>query len=169
MKLKLNGEFAKRHVGVALLMLGLSCWFGYDGFVRYPATPAAELYKSIEGSDAPEGFNLEGFKRQKTQTQYGFTVLSLLAAIIIGGHVWLLSKFNFEFDDTGFTFAGKRFAYSDIKRVDRSKWASKGIIVVNGIKLDAWHHAGVKEFVANMEKFGDEKIRETTDAAPDKG
>ena len=150
MKLTLNREFATRHVGVALLMLGLSCWFGYDGFVRYPATPAAELYKSIEGSDAPEGFNLEAFKVQKTQTQYGFTFLTFLASLVIGGHVWLLSKFRFEYDDESYTFAGRRVAIKDIKSVDRSQWEKKGIIRVDGIKLDAWHHAGVKEFVEKL-------------------
>ena len=150
MKLTLNREFATRHVGVALLMLGLSCWFGYDGFVRYPATPAAELYRSIEGSDAPAGFNLEAFKVQKTQTQYGFTFLTLLASLVIGGHVWLLSKFRFEYDDESYTFAGRRVAIRDIKSVDRSQWEKKGIIRVDGIKLDAWHHAGVKEFVEKL-------------------
>ena len=150
MKLTLNREFATRHVGVALLMLGLSCWFGYDGFVRYPATPAAELYRSIEGSDAPAGFNLEAFKTQKTQTQYGFTFLTLLASLVIGGHVWLLSKFRFEYDDESYTFAGRRVAIRDIKSVDRSQWEKKGIIRVDGIKLDVWHHAGVKEFVAKL-------------------
>ena len=150
MKLTLNREFATRHVGVALLMLGLSCWFGYDGFVRYPATPAADLYRSIEGSDAPAGFNLEAFKVQKTQTQYGFTLLTFLAALVIGGHVWLLSKFRFEFDDESYTFAGKRVAIKDVKSVDRSQWEKKGIVKVDGIKLDAWHHVGVKEFVEKL-------------------
>lgn len=150
MKLTLNREFAMRHVGVAFLMLGLSCWFGYDGFVRYPATPAAELYKSIEGSDAPVGYNLEAFKAQKTQTQYGFTFLTFLAAVVIGGHVWLLSKFKFEYDDESYVFAGKRVAINDIKSIDRSLWEKKSIIKVDGIKLDAWHHAGVKEFVEKL-------------------
>ena len=31
--LKLNREFFLRHLGVALLMFGLGCWFGYDGYV----------------------------------------------------------------------------------------------------------------------------------------
>ena len=150
MKLTLNREFAMRHVGVALLMLGLSCWFGYDGFVRYPATPAAELYKTIEGSDAPAGFNLEAFKTQKTQTQYGFTFLTFLAAVVIGGHVWLISKFKFEYDDESYVFAGKRVAIKDIKSVDRSLWERKSIIKVDGIKLDAWHHVGVQEFVEKL-------------------
>lgn len=154
MKLKLNGEFAKRHLFVAVLMAGLGCWFGYDGLVAYPSTEAAALYRSIEGSDAPEGFDLEAFKRQKTQTQYGFTVLSLLAAILVGGHLYRESKFSFEYDDDGFVVNGKRHAYADVTSVDIGKWEKKGIFVISGygfkVKLDAWHHVGVKEFFAKL-------------------
>ena len=150
MKLKLNREYAMRHLFVTLLMLGLGGWFGYDGFVRYPATPAAELYKSIEGSDAPAGFNLEAFKVQKTKTQYGFTFLCLLAALIVGTNLYRASAFSFEFDEAGFVYRGRRRAYSDIKKVDRAQWAKKGIIRVDGITLDAWHHQGVREFVEKL-------------------
>ena len=149
-RLKLNREFAVRHVGVALLMFGLGCYFGYDGFVGYPSAPAAELYRSSEGRDAPEGVDLEAFKRQKTQSQYGFLILSMLAAVLIGGHVWAISRFDFSFDDEGFSCGGRRFAYSDVKSVDWSKWTSKGIVVVDGIRLDAWHHEGVKAFAAKL-------------------
>ena len=150
MKITLNREYAMRHLFTTVLMLGLGGWFGYDGFVGYPATPAADLYRSIEGSDAPAGLDLEAFKRQKIQTQYGFMILTLLAAIVIGGHVWMLSGFRFEFDDESYTFAGKRVAIKDVKSVDRSQWEKKGIVKLDGIKLDAWHHAGVKEFVAKL-------------------
>ena len=151
MKLKLNREYATRHLFVTLLMLGLGGWFGYDGFVRYPATPAAELYKSIEGSDAPPSLDLEAFKRQKTQTQYGFTILSLFVALVVGSRLAKSARFQFEFDDEGYVFRGRRHAYADIRTVDRSKWEKKGIVKVNGITLDSWHHLGVKEFVAKLD------------------
>lgn len=150
MKLTLNREYATRHLFVTLLMFGLSGWFGYDGFVRYPATPAAELYKSIEGNEAPEGFNLEKFKDQKTKTQYGFTILTLAAALIVGSGLLTAYRFQFEFDDEGFVYAGRRRAYSEIKKVDWSKWKKKGIVKVDGIVLDAWHHVGVKEFAEKL-------------------
>lgn len=151
MKLKLNGEYAGRHLFVTLLMVGLCGWFGYDGFVRYPATPAAALYKSIEGSDAPAGFDLEAFKAQKTKTQYGFTFLTLFVALVVGSRLAKSARFKFEFDDEGYVYRGRRHAYSDIKKVDRSKWEKKGIIKVNGIELDSWHHLGVKEFVEKLD------------------
>jgi len=155
MKLTLNKDFARRHLGVALLMAALGCWFGYDGLVRYPATPAAELYRKIEGSDAPTGFDLDAFKRQKTQTQYGFTLLSLLAALVIGGHLWAVSKADVSFDDEGFVVSGRRHVWSDVASIDRKDWDRKGIVVLrlsdgSSLKLDAWHHTGVKEFHAKL-------------------
>lgn len=156
MKLTLNKEFARRHLFVVVLMAGLGCWFGYDGFVGYPKTDAGDLYKVIEGENAPVGFNLEKFKDQKIKTQYGFTFLSLLAAAVVGVHLLQVSKFAFEFDDDGFVWGGKRYAYGDIKEVDRSQWAKKGIVTISGagfkVKLDSWHQVGVKEFEAKLPK-----------------
>ena len=53
-RLKLNPEFFYRHLAVCILMLGMGCWFGYDGLVAYPNTPAAELYEKIEMLTASE-------------------------------------------------------------------------------------------------------------------
>jgi len=150
MKLTLNREYAMRHLFVTLLMIGLGGWFGYDGFVRYPATPAAELYKSIEGSDAPEGFDLEAFKVQKTKTQYGFTILAFFVALVVGSRLHKSYAFDFSFDDEGFVYRGRRHTYDAVKKVDRSQWEKKGILVVDGITLDSWHHIGVKEFAEKL-------------------
>lgn len=150
MKLKLNREYAQRHLFVTLLMLGLGGWFGYDGFIRYPSTSAHDLYVEIEKAEPPAGFELEAFKKQKTQTQYGFTVLCLLASAIVGLRLLKNSKFDFSFDDEGFEWKGVRHVYGDIKKVDDSAWESKRITritVDEGVcTLDAWHHVGVKEF-----------------------
>lgn len=155
MKLALNKEYARRHMFVTVVMTALGLWFGYDGFVRYPATPAAELYRSIEGADAPEGYDLEGFKRQKTQTQYGFTALSLLAALVVGLRLWKASRFEFEFDESGFTVGGRRYGDADIAAIDSRRWKSKSILTLklkDGTKvvLDAWHHVGVKDFAKHL-------------------
>ena len=151
MKLTINREYAMRHLFVVIVMLGLGCWFGYDGFVRYPATPAAELYRSIDGSDAPENFDLEAFKAQKTKTQHSFTVLVLLVALVVGTNLYRSFRFQFEFDDTGYVYRGRRRRYEEIRVVDWSRWAKKGIVKVDGITLDSWHHVGVKDFAARLE------------------
>lgn len=153
MKLKLNKEYAQRHLFVTVLMAGLCGWFGYDGFIRYPSMSAADLYRSIEKSDPPAGMSLDTFKRQKTQTQYGFTVITLLAALVVGLRLLKSAKFDFEFDENAFTFRGRKFTRADIVQIDRSKWEKKSIAVLKlkdgeKIVLDAWHHTGVKEFLS---------------------
>ena len=96
-KLKLNPEFFRRHFAVCLLMVGLGCWFGYDGLVSYPKTPAAELYEKIEKAKAPDGYPLEAFKRQKIKSQYGFAALCLVAAALIGINISAAAFFRFEY------------------------------------------------------------------------
>ena len=149
-RLRLNPEYAKRHLFVTLLMVALGCWFGYDGFIGYPATPAAELYKSIEGRDASEGCDLDAFKQQKIGTQYGFTILAFFAAAVVGSRLMRNRRFKFGYTDEFYIYRGRRHPISSIKKVDRSKWEKKGIIRVDGITLDSWHHLGVKEFVEKL-------------------
>ncbi len=150
-RLTLNPEFFRRHLAVCILMFGMGVWFGYDGFVAYPKTPAAELYESIEKSKPPEGFPLEAFKRQKIQSQYGFMALCIAASALIGLNLALVARFRFEYDEKSFIWRGKSHPLSDVKSVDRGAWEKKGIVKLDltdgsRITLDAWHHVGVKEF-----------------------
>lgn len=158
MKMTLNQDYARRHLFVTVLMLGLGLWFGYDGLVTYPKMTPAELYRSIEKAEPPAEWTiekLEAFKRQKTQTQYGFAALSLLAALTIGLRLKKSADFDFEFDERGFKHNGQEFTREDIAEVDRSNWEKKSIAVLklkNGrsVTLDAWHHLGVKDFLASL-------------------
>ena len=150
MKLRLNREFFLRHLFVAVFLAGLSCWFGYDGFVRYPRTDARELYVSIEGSEPPSGCDLEAFKAQKTKSQHGFAFLALLASAIVSLHLLAVSRLRVSYDDGGFVFGGKGYAYGDVKSVDDSAWEAKGrskAALSDGrtLVLDSWHHVGAKE------------------------
>lgn len=161
MKLRLNPEYAGRHLFVTVLMFGLAGWFGYDGFAVYPRTPAAELYKSIEKTDPPPDWTpgmLEDFRRQKTQTQYGFFAFTLLAGLIVGLRLLKAARFDFSCDAEGFVCGGRRYSWSQIVSADRRRWQGKGILaleVADGaakrrITLDSWHHLGVKEFEAML-------------------
>ena len=159
MQLKLNKEYAFRHLFAIAVMVGMGLWFGYDGFIRYPKTEAAELYRSIEGEEPQPGIKLEAFKTQKTHTQYGFTFICLFIALVVGSRLNRERKFRFEFDDKGFTTnEGKFYAYSEIVEIDRTRWENKQLIVLTvkddnnqpkRILLDGWHHLGVKELVTN--------------------
>ena len=150
MKLKINREFLRRHLFSLSVFVVLGGWFGFDAFVRYPRSDARALYVSIEKSWPGDNVDLESFKAQKVQTQRLMASFALLAASLVGLHLLCVARFRFEFDDAGFSIGDRRFKYSDIKDVDRSKWEEKGVLTVSGdgfkIRLDAWHHIGVKEF-----------------------
>ena len=131
MKPKLNREYVLRHLGVAALMLGMSCWFLYDGAVKYPKQDDA-FFEQIH---------------QKRETaiarQYQFSAISFLAAAVIAGLVGLESRRRFEF--------GKE----DVAEMDFSKWERKRIAYAKlkdgrTVPLDAWHFAGVREFLAEL-------------------
>lgn len=158
MELNLNREFAIRHLGVAVLFVALACWFGYDGFVRYPSLSAHDIYVSIEKSEPKAGADLEAFKQQKIKTQYGFTGLCLLAGAVVALGVLRNKLSTLTWDNDGMcgTLTGGRpLAFSDISGVEDEQWARKGIIVFlakdgRRVKLDAWHHTGVEELVAKI-------------------
>lgn len=158
MKITLNQDYARRHLFVTVLMAALGLWFGYDGLITYPKMTAADLYRSIEKAEPPAEWTSEklaAFKTQKTQTQYGFAALSLLAALTIGLRLKKAAGFDFEFDESGFTYRGEKFTREDIAEVDRSAWERKSIAVLKlksglNVTLDAWHHVGIKEFLASV-------------------
>lgn len=160
MKLKLNREYAARHLFVTFVMLSLFCWFGFDAVVRYPATDPKVLYVSIEGAEPPANFDLESFKAQKTKTQYGFSLATLIVALVVGLRLLNAWHLDFAFDDDGFSYNGRRFAYGDIKNLTLTRWKKLGIlafsVVIDGanhrIVLDSWHHEGVKDFFAQLQK-----------------
>ena len=132
-RLRLNREFAVRHLGVALLMLGLSGWFAYDGYVAYP-----------ERGD--EWFEQQHLRKENAiRRQREFMVLAFIAAIVVAGHVGIVSTFDFSYDEEGFACGGVSRKFADVKNVDWSKWETKGIVKVDGIVLDAWHHVGVRD------------------------
>lgn len=137
-RLKVNPEFFRRHLFVTVLMAGLGGWFGYDGFVKYP-------------SESDEFFASRHLERETaTERQKQFMALSLLASLAVGLHLLKICRFSFAFDDEGFEYKGVRRSYSEIADVDRSLWEKKGILKVDGIVLDSWHHLGVKEFAAKV-------------------
>ena len=138
MRLRPNPEFVRRHLFVAVLMAAMGGWFGYDGYVNYPSQDDAFFAdRHLERENA--------IRRQKE-----FMLLALAASALVGGHLWAVTRFRFEFDETTFTWRGERKAIADVREIDRSQWAKKGILKVDGIKLDAWHHLGVKEFESKL-------------------
>jgi len=140
MKLTLNREYATRHLGVAALFLGLAGWFLYDAVFVYPNLPA------------------DGEHHTTVEFQYSFAALLAFAAIVIAGRVWANWRTRIvEWDETRMwgPGVGAPLAFSEIVGVEDARWEKKGIIVFlardgRRVKLDAWHHAGVRELAAQI-------------------
>lgn len=156
---KLNREFAVRYLFVALLMLGLGGWFGYDGFVRYPSLPAATLYADCHGGEAPVSAEAaEKFRATAIPRQKQFMALSLLASFLVGACLVRAVRFRFSWDETGFAVGDRRYTFAEIVAVETKRWEKKGILVLRlpagAVTLDAWHHAGVEAFRARLKAEG---------------
>lgn len=154
MKLKLNREFAVRHLFVTVLLAAMGCWFAYDGYVTYPSMTPEALYEKIEHSQPPSHEAALKVYENAIPRQKQFMGLCLLGSLIVGLGVFRAWRFDFEYDDAGFTWNGRRMTFADIKSVDDSQWKKKGILKLNTpfgrITLDAWHNTGVDAFRAKL-------------------
>ena len=149
-KLVLNREYLTRHVFGAVVFLAMGAWFGYDGFVRYPAADAAALYETIEGAKPPAGADLGKFKRQKCASQRIFSAVLLVVGVVIALRLAQSARFRFSWGDDGFSAGSREYSYDDIVSVDSSRWEKNSVFSVcvpsYRIVLDGWHHNGVSEF-----------------------
>lgn len=154
-KLKLNMEFAFRHIAVAVAALGLSAWFAFDGFVTYPAENEAALRKdpSLEPANLPH-------PERKINEQFIFSGVTGFGAIVIlllllaeAGKSLSLENGKLKGSLTG----GTEIPLEDIASVDESLWEKKNIAFLvpkysKRIKLDAWHFKGAKEIYLEVKQ-----------------
>lgn len=142
MKLKLNLEYAMRHLGVTILMFGLGMYFLYDAIFVYPYLTEADGHHTT------------------VEFQYSMAAILTLFAVVVGIRLFCNFKRTLEWDDSqmcGSVTGGVSVAFSDIAYCDRRQWDSKGIIVVytknnKHFVLDSWHHNGVKELEERFPK-----------------
>ena len=161
MKLQLNREFARRHLGVALLMAGLCGWFLYDGAIVYPQKD--DVYFE----------QLHTQKQRAIDRQFQFAGLTGLAAIIIALGVLRNKRRTLEWDEAqmcGTLTGGKPLAFAEVEGVDARRWKSKGILVVfakdgRHFILDTWHHTGAKELAEKLMSIVTERARTNVESA----
>ena len=159
MKLKLNREFAMRHMFVALLLTGMGGWFAYDGYVTYPSMTPEALYERIEHAPAPSREAAEKVYSNAIPRQKQFMILCLAGAAAIGFGVWRASRFRFTYRDRAFAYNGRRYRLDDISKTETSQWGKKGILRLSlrdgtCVVLDAWHHTGVDGFYEILRDTG---------------
>ena len=150
MKLALNREYAARHLGVAVLFLGLCGWFLYDGAITYPKMDDATFSEQI--LHGRQG-DFDTLKREAIGRQYQFAGICGIAALLIAAGVGRCRIQTLEWDDSqmrGSLTGDIPLAFSDVSGVDDRRWDKKGILKVYAkdgrrFTLDTWHHAGAKE------------------------
>ena len=155
MKIHLNREFALRHLGVAILFLGLCGWFLYDGAVAYPKMDEAVFREQVLHGKPGD---LGELRRQAIGRQYQFAGICVLAALLISAGVARCRLQTLEWDETrmcGSLTAGRPLPFDDVVGVDERRWEKKGILVVvakdgRRVTLDTWHHAGARELAEKI-------------------
>ena len=98
MKLQLNREYAMRHLGVAVLFLGLCGWFLYDGTITYPNMDDTTFSEQIlHGRDRQGDF--DKLKQEAINRQYQFAGICGIAALLIALGVGRCRLQTLEWDD----------------------------------------------------------------------
>jgi hypothetical protein len=169
---KINKEWAVRMLVIAIMFIGGGCWFVYDGAVAWPAeNDRYAIYKEIldQGDQADkswqEVFQENGWSTRKPPKEHSetdiltqFIIASLCFPIGLLALIWLLlnARRSVVADDQAVTFAGKQMRYDEITDIDKSRWDSKGIVVlISGeqrMKLDDWKFRGVKDVLERVEQ-----------------
>jgi len=147
MTLQLNREYARRHLGVALLFAAMCGWFLYDGAVAYPQKDETFFEETLHTK-----------KENAIARQFQFAGLTFVFALIVAHGVWRAKRRTLEWNDTemnGTLTGGRPLAFADVAALDLARWKTKGILVAvakdgRRVTLDAWHHTGVKELAAKL-------------------
>jgi len=169
---RINKEWAVRLIIIAVMFIGGGCWFAYDGAVAWPAENERHaLYKDIlDQGDAAEKswqavFEERGWSTRKPPKEHSDT--DILTQFIIAGICfpigllalfWLVlnSRRKVVADQEKVRFAGKQMRYDEITDIDKTRWDSKGIVVLESgeqrMKLDDWKFRGVGRVLERVEQ-----------------
>lgn len=141
-------NYLYRYLIMALVCLGGAAWFGYDGFIGYPAKlPAAEAYDELRKIEDPVKRETDWTKlveqngwdaatpsktaekiRADIQGQYVYMVLGLLAGIPAVLYFLSCRGSWVESTETGLTSSwGQTVDFAKVTELDKRKWAKKGI------------------------------------------
>jgi len=166
---RINKEWAVRLIIIAVMFIGGGCWFLYDGAVAWPAeNERYAVFQQIneEGERAwQEVFAERGWSTRNPPDQHSDT--DIMTQFIIAGlcfPIGLLALFwlglnarrKVVADDEKVRFAGREMRYDAITDIDKTRWDSKGIVVLESgeerMKLDDWKFRGVGKVLERVEQ-----------------
>jgi len=167
LKARISKGYQWRIGFVTLLMLGFTSWFFYDAMVKYPEMKRAyDRYEQVmaEHGDGTHwdawkpiaranGWKEETPPPEKTRgdiyVQFGCGALTGLIGLFFGvSFVRMYSRWVAADADGVFDSKGRRVAWGDIEKVDKTRWKTKGIAAVRyttdkgeqKIVLDDWKY-----------------------------
>ncbi len=144
--------YLKRYLLMACICISAGLWFAYDGFIGYPANlPAAEAYDALreipddaEKSDRWRALAEENEWPRSVPVKTADDIRNditgqyiWMAICFLGGVPALLYYFNcrdawVERTEGGIrTSWGQEFQFSQVNKLDKKRWAKKGIAVAH--------------------------------------
>ncbi len=139
-------NYLYRYLIMALVCLGGAAWFGYDGFIGYPAKlPAAEAYEELTKIEDPVKRETDWTRlveqngwetpsktsekiRAEIQGQFVYMVVGLLAGIPAVLYFFSCRGSWIESTEAGLTTSwGQDVDFEKVTELDKRKWAKKGI------------------------------------------
>lgn len=176
---KVNREWAVRLIVIGLLFIGFGGWFVYDGLVAWPAQ--VQKYKLVydipEGGDQTQAREYPDWKKQLEDAGHDpdinpkdlayhsdlditmqFIYAGICLPIGLLSIFWLFinSRRKLFADDNGVTFGSRRLEYDQITGIDKTRWDSKGIAVLESshksITLDDWKFKGAADVLEQVER-----------------
>jgi len=175
---RVNKEWAIRMLLIGVMFLAYGGWCIYDGAVAYPrAIQKFELTHRVEadGSAVPldnwrailedNGYTAgEAPPRGKSETdiltQWIQAGLCFPLALLILGHWAYHARRTPSLDESGLRFAGRTVPFSDITKLDKTRWFNKDICLVHydgpagagRFNLDGWKYRGAHEILEQIEQ-----------------
>jgi len=174
---RINKEWGVRLGLIAALFIAGGCWYLYDGLVKYPKQ--RDMYQLVYEKTGDGGaIKRENWQQNLVDAGYPADIdpdklsnksdTDILIQRLIAGLCfpvglmalfWLvLNSFRPLYaDEQGVQFGGKRMAYDDVSEIDKARWDSKGIAVLQGrdgrkLVLDDWKFRGAAEVLAEVER-----------------
>lgn len=176
---KVNKEWAVRLIAIGVLFIGFGSWFVYDGIVVWPAQ--VEKYKLVydipNGGEQSQAQLREDWRERLAAAGHDTNInpkdlsyhsdLDVTMQFVYAGVcfpigllslIWLFvnSRRKLYADEDGVTFGCRRLDYDQITGIDKSRWDSKGIAVLESntksITLDDWKFKGAADVLEQAER-----------------
>lgn len=170
----ISREWKRRMIFIAAFLFLLGAWFFYDGWVGYPKKNEAyfayqELKEQRRIDEWPQLAQSRGWARRPPEKAFSpgdiqgqFFLGGLSMALAFAALIWMYANRNRQLradDEAVYGPTGRRVPFSSITGINKRKWESKGIAVLQyqldgkkgKLKLDDYKYAGAADILRDIE------------------